>query len=269
MKHEAYPGTQAVLRAMSVLKAVANHGPEARLSDLAREVALNKTTVFRLLSALESAEMIERTPSGNAYRLGPELVRLSSQALDKSGLQAAARPALRALAAETSETITLEVLVGDEVLVLDEAVGSHVIGAMPSLGTRWPAHATSTGKVLLAGLTNAELDARLAGKLDECTPRTITDPAALRREIERVRVSGYSVANEELEPGYVAVAAPVRSVTGEVVAAISVGGLKSRFTGAAIAALAQRLPPVADEVSESLGWRAPGKRRQAAAGRRR
>ena len=84
MKQEAYPGTQAVLRAMRVLKAVADHGRESRLSDLAREVGLNKTTVFRLLSALESAEMVERTPSGHTYRLGPELVRLSSQALDKS-----------------------------------------------------------------------------------------------------------------------------------------------------------------------------------------
>ena len=92
---------------------------------------------------------------------------------------------------------------------------------------------------------------------------------ALRREIERVRTSGYSVANEELEPGYVAVGAPVRSVTGEIVAAISVGGLKSRFTSATIAAIAQRLPPLADAVSESLGWRAPGKRRQTAAGRKR
>ena len=72
---------------MSVLKAVADNGPESRLSDLAREVGLNKTTVFRLLSALESAEMIERTPSGTTYRLGPELVRLSRLALDQLGRQ--------------------------------------------------------------------------------------------------------------------------------------------------------------------------------------
>jgi DNA-binding IclR family transcriptional regulator len=65
---EAYPGTQAVQRAMSLLKAVAAGGPEPRLTELAREVGLNKTTTFRLLSALESAQMIERTPA-NAYRL--------------------------------------------------------------------------------------------------------------------------------------------------------------------------------------------------------
>jgi IclR family transcriptional regulator, acetate operon repressor len=269
MKQEAYPGTQAVLRAMRVLKAVADHGRESRLSDLAREVGLNKTTVFRLLSALESAEMVERTPSGHTYRLGPELVRLSSQALDKSGLQAAARPTLRALAAETRETITLEVLVGDEVLILDEATGGHVIGAMPSLGTRWPAHATSTGKVLLAGLSNAELETRLSGRLAPCTPRTITDSAALRREIERVRVNGYATAAEELEVGFVAVSAPIRSVSGEVVAAIGVGGPKSRLSSGTIGEIAGKLPAAADAVSESLGWRAPGRKRQVHVTRRR
>jgi len=268
MKQDAYPGTQAVLRAMSVLKAVAEHGREARLSDLAREVGLNKTTVFRLLSALESTEMVERTASGHAYRLGPELLRLSSRAFDKSGLQSAARPTLRALATETRETITLEVLVGDEVLILDETTGGHVIGAMPSLGTRWPAHATSTGKVLLAGLSNAELETRLLRRLASCTPRTITDSAALRREIDRVRANGYATAAEELEVGFVAVAAPIRSVDGDVVAAIGVGGPKGRFSSAIVGEIAEKLPPAADEVSERLGWRA-GRTRQVRATRRR
>jgi DNA-binding IclR family transcriptional regulator len=268
MKQDAYPGTQAVLRAMSVLKAVADHGRESRLSDLAREVGLNKTTVFRLLSALESTEMVERTPSGHAYRLGPEIVRLSSRALDKSGLQGAARPTLRALAAETRETITLEVLVGDEVLILDETTGGHVIGAMPSLGTRWPAHATSTGKVLLAGLSNAELETRLSRRLASCTPRTITDSTALRREIDRIRANGYATATEELEVGFVAVSAPIRSADGEVVAAISVGGPKSRLSGATIGEIAEKLPAAADAVSERLGWRADRKRQVRATRRR-
>jgi DNA-binding IclR family transcriptional regulator len=247
---------------MSLLKAVAAGGPEPRLTDLARKVRLNKSTVFRLLSALEGAQMVERTP-GNAYRLGPELLRLSSQshALDKAALQDAARPALRALAAETRETVTLEVLVGEEVLVLDEATGGHVVAAVRSLGERWPAHATSTGKVLLASLSDAELDARLRRRLTSYTPRTITDGAALRRELERVRAGGYATAVEELELGFVAIGAPVRAPSGEVVAAISVGGPKARFPAATVAAIAQKLPAAVDAVSARLGWRAPKKPR--------
>src|SRR5260370_39338086 len=125
MKHAPYPGTQAVLRAVSVLKAVADHGPESRLSDLARQVGLNKTTVFRLLSALESAEMIERTPSGSAYRLRPQPVGLSSQALGKAGIPGAARPPLRAPAAATRQAPTPGVLVGHESLLIAEATGGH------------------------------------------------------------------------------------------------------------------------------------------------
>src|SRR6185295_263791 len=236
---------------------------EPRLSDLAREVGLNKTTVFRLLTALENAEMIERTASGEAYRLGPELVRLASRVVDKSALRAAAGPTLHVLAGETRETVTLEVLVGSEILILDETTGGHVIGAMPSLGTRWPAHATSTGKVLLAALPEAELMARLNGPLKEFTPRTITDPAALRRELDRVRANGYAVASEELEPGYVAVGAPVRAAGGDVVAAVSVGGPKSRFLPATIATLGEDLPVFADSISERLGWHPPDRKRRA------
>src|SRR5438093_174230 len=189
MKPTPYRGTQAVQRAMRLLKAIASSSGarEPRLVDLASDLGLNKTTAFRLLSALESAELIERTPEGDAYRLGPELLRLGSQALGQSGLRAAGSAILHTLAQKTRETITLEVLVGEKVLILDEVVGSHVLAAMPSLGTRWPAHATSTGKVLLAHLPEAERWARLGRRLDGFTPRTIVDRAALARELSRVR----------------------------------------------------------------------------------
>src|SRR6185503_5585243 len=146
-----------------------------------------------------------------------------------------ARAELQALAYATRETATLEVLVGRDVLILDEAAGDHVVASMPSLGTRWPAHATSTGKVLLAHLPDAALDSLLETPLDAATPRTVTDPAALRRELARVRTRGWALASEELEAGFVAVGAPIRSnqiqcgSAGEVVAAISVGGPKSRL----------------------------------------
>lgn len=259
MKPDAqpYPGTQAVQRAIKLLKACAQLGPEPRLSELARAVELNKTTAFRLLSALESAGMIERTAARDSYRLGPELLRLAGQALGSRGLQTAGRPTLFSLAAATRETVTLEVLVGAEVLILDEAVGSHVIGAMPSVGTRWPAHTTSTGKVLLAWLPEEDLASRLPARLATPTARTVSGHGALSRELERVRARGFATSVEELEPGFVAVGAPVRSADGAVVAAVSVGGPRSRFGAGVVAEIARRLPAAADEISERLGWRRP------------
>jgi IclR family transcriptional regulator, acetate operon repressor len=257
MKQQAYPGTQAVQRAVKLLKACGEGGPGRRLSDLARAVDLNKTTAFRLLSALESAGLVERTADGDAYQIGAELTRLAGQALGSRALLAAGRPALQALAAATNETITLEVLIDAEVLIVDEVVGSHVIAAMPSLGTRWPAHATSTGKVLLAGLSDLELQRRTQPPLASFTPRTVVNAIALRRELLRARERGYATSVEELEPGFVAVGAPVRAAGGTVIAAISVGGPRSRFSPAVVARIARELPAAADSISERLGWRRP------------
>jgi IclR family acetate operon transcriptional repressor len=255
MKPTPYPGTQAVQRAMRLLRAVAAARADVGVVELARGAGLHKATAFRLLSALESAEMVQRGHSGDGYRLGPELLRLASQALGSDGLQAAAAPTLQALASETRETVTLEVLVGHEVLILDEVVGSHMIGAMPSRGTRWPAHATSTGKVLLAALPAGELADHLPSRLSSHTQRTVTEAAALRRELGRVRARGHAIALEELEPGFVAVGAPVHGADGAVVAAISVGGPRTRLAPARLQAIGLRLPAAAAAISERLGWR--------------
>jgi len=253
----AYPGTQAVLRAVALLKAFTQERPEPSLGELSRAVGLHKTTTYRLLSALESEGLVERTPARDGYRLGPAVLALGGLALGAGGLRAASRDELQVLAAETRETATLEVLVGGDVLILDETVGSHVIGAVPSVGTRWPAHATSTGKVLLAHLPEARLAALLAAPLPALTGKTLTQPPALRRELERARERGYAVAVEELEQGFVALAAPVRDAGGSVVAALSVGGPKARLNAVRVAAVARILPVSAARVSARLGFVAP------------
>jgi DNA-binding IclR family transcriptional regulator len=242
---------------VSLLKAFVEAGSEVGLTALSRRLGLNKTTAYRLLSALEGEGMVERGPGGEGYRLGPALVDLGTRALGADGLRAAARPALQALALATRETATLEVLREREVLILDEVVGSHVIGTLPSVGTRWPAHATSTGKVLLAHLEEPGLGAVLARPLARLTDRTITAPRALRRELSAVRARGWAATREELEPGFVAVAAPVRGIDGRVLGAISVGGPRGRLKPALLAEIAGRLPAAASGISARLGYRGP------------
>ena len=255
MKRRAYPGTQAVLRAISLLKAFTPTRPERGLAELAWLSGLNKTTVYRLLTALESEGMIQRGPENEAYRLGPELLALGSRALGAGDLRLASRAELRTLAQATRETATLEMLVDDDVLILDESMGGHVLGSMPSVGTRWPAHATSTGKVLLAHLPEQELDARLRRPRAALTAKTLTERSRLERELMRARKRGYATTTEELEPGFVAVAAPLRSATSAVVAAISVGGPRARLTPDRMADLARQLPAAAARISEQLGFR--------------
>lgn len=253
-----YPGTQAVRRAVELLKAFPPERPERRLADLALAVGLNRTTAYRLLSALQSEGMIER--DGPVYRLGPEIMALGARAAGTGHLRAAARLELVALAEETGETVTVEVLVGRgrDVLILDEATGRHLVGTVPSLGTRWPAHATSTGKVLLAHAPDEAIADFLSEPLDRLTPRTIVDPGAFRRELARVREKGHAVTWEEIELGFVAVSVPIRSASGEVVAALSVGGPKPRFPTDRVTELAARLPATAERISERLGFRPIG-----------
>lgn len=262
-RHEAYPGTQAVLRAVALLKAFTPERPERGLADLARSVGLNKTTAYRLLAALEGERMVERGRNGEAYRLGPELVALGGRAQGSNELREASRAVLASLAQETRETATLEVLVGGDTLILEEAMGSYVVGSIPSIGTRWPAHATSTGKTILAFLPEEERNRALPRVLPAITPRTLSDRGALDRDLARVRERGYALSQEELEPGFVALGAPVYSADGRVAAAISVGGPRVRLTPETVSAIARRLPGAAARVSERLGFHVPPRPRPA------
>jgi DNA-binding IclR family transcriptional regulator len=260
---QAYPGTQAVRRAVALLKAFTAGQPERGLADLSRSAGLNKTTTYRLLSALESEGLVERGADGECYRLGPEIVALGSRARGAGDVRAASREELLKLARSTRETVTLEILVGGDVLILDEHVGSHVVGTSLEVGTRWPAYATSTGKALLAHLSADERLAALPRSLTAFTPKTLTDRVALERELARVLARGCAVSAEELEPGFVAVGAPVWSSAG-VVAAISVGGPRARLTAARVNDLMRLVPAAAARISSRLGGapRLEGKRKE-------
>ena len=242
-------------RAIGLLKAFTPEQPRRRMIELSHALGLNKTTVYRLLTALESEGMVER--DGEVYRLGPELLALGARASGAADLRAAAREELEALAAEMRETATLEMLVGRHMLILDEVRGHHVLGTLPWAGTRWPVHATSTGKVLLAELPPDALEALLAEPLEAFTARTITDVAAFRRELARVRQRGYAVSAEELESGFVAVGAPVRSAGGRVAAALSLGGPKVRLTPRRVEVFAEALVEAAGRTSDRLGYKPP------------
>ncbi len=261
MPTQPYAGTQSVRRAIGLLKVFSDRRPEWGLTDLAREVGLNKTTAYRLLTALEADGMVARSQVTDAWRLGPEAITLGALALRSNDLMASARPELEALVRETGETASLEVLVGDEVVILDGVEGPSLLGASPEIGTRWPAHATSTGKVLLAaerlgiGKPPGGRRGRPSRRLRRLTPRTLTDSRRLDRELERVMERGWAAAIEELEVGYVAVGAPVRDHELRALAAISVGGPAARLTEDRIPGIARRVVRAADRISERLGGR--------------
>ncbi|HTH65208.1 MAG TPA: IclR family transcriptional regulator [Gemmatimonadales bacterium] len=251
-----YPGTQAVARAVSLLKAFSDARRGWRLTDLARAAHLHKATAHRLLAALEREGMVTRDPAGGEhYRLGPEAIALGARAARASDLRATVVPELETLAASSGETATLEVPAGGAMLILHEVPGGALLGAVPEVGTRWPLHATSTGKALLALMPGSQRRDLVGARLSRHTPRTIISSSALDRELDRIRRRGYAVAAEELERGYVAVGAAVQDSAGRPVAAISLGGPRVRFPATRIALLGRQVRTAAERISQALGYR--------------
>lgn len=242
-------GAQAVARALQLLDLFTDQRPTLSAADAAAAARLNRTTTYRLLSALEDVGLLARDPGDEHYRLGPGAIALGARAMRANPLQHAAQAELQALATQSGETATLEIPVGVEMLIAAEAVSAHLLGSAPSLGTRWPMHATSTGKAYLAALPDdartAWLDA--AGRLKAWTPRTLTGREALTRSLDQIRRAGYATVRDELERGFTACGAAVRDHRGLPVGALSLGGPSARLTttrlrtlGAAVAAAAQR-----------------------------
>jgi DNA-binding IclR family transcriptional regulator len=255
-------GALAVVRALRIVRAFTDDRPEWSLAELSRELSISKPTAFRLLSALEDGRLVARGRAGQ-YHLGPGAIELGARAQRTNTVVSAARPELEALTRVTGETSSVEVLAGAETLILDEVQGDHLIGTSPAMGTRWPAHATSTGKVLLAAAQAEhpgflrELVRTAGGRLQRLTPRTVCSTARLAAQLAQVSRQGYSTAVAELEEGYVAIGAPLRRSDGKVAAAISLGGPTTRFPAARIRALAEPVREAAARISQRLGWWPP------------
>jgi len=245
-------GTQAVIRAVGLLKTFSRERPEQTLTELSDAMGLTKTTAHRLLTALESEGLLERNPGTRAFRLGPAILVLGSQALVRNNLRAIVEPELRKLAARTKETATLEVPLEGSMLIVAEVMGSHLVTVTAELGTRWPMHATSTGKAFLAAFPEEQRRELLAPPLSKHTPSTIVDVEELERELGQVRKQGYATTNEELETGASAVGVVLRNSLGTPVGAISFGGPTSRFTPQRVKSLAQELVAVAARLAPAL-----------------
>lgn len=251
-------GVQSVDRAISVLEILAQRG-EAGVSEVAAEIDVHKSTAFRLLGALEARGLVEQSGDRGKYRLGFGIVRLAGAVTGRIDITQQSRQVCERLAQEIGETVNVAVLEAVYAINLYQVRGPGAVTAHNWVGQLTPLHATSSGKVLLAQLDPEERDRLLAeatagGGLEKLTPHTITSKARLGKDLTRARERGYAITLEEFEIGLNAMAAPVRSRDGEVVAAISASGPGYRFTEERMHELAPVLVAGADEVSHRLGY---------------
>ena len=248
---EAAPGVQSVDRALTILGILARLG-EAGVTEIAGELGVHKSTAFRLVATLESHGMVEQNEDRGKYRLGVGVLRLAGATTARLDVVQEARPIVRTLAADTGETVNVAVLSDRSVLYLDQVAGQSALQAHNWVGQHIPLHATSNGKVLLSGLSAAEVDQRLP-RLPAYTPTTVTSRARLRRELAEVREQGYAVAVDELELGLTAIAAPIHNAHGDVIASLSVSGPTFRLGQARVKEVVPVVVDAADEVSRRLG----------------
>jgi IclR family pca regulon transcriptional regulator len=218
---------QSLDRGLAVLRAFDAEHPRLGLSDVARATGLTRAAARRFLLTLVRLGYVR--VDGREFSLRPRVLELGWSYLSGLTLPEVAGPHLEALVARVRESSSVSVLDGDEIVYVARVPTKRIMTVLIAVGTRFPAHSTSMGRVLLAGLPHAELAAYLQrAEFTLHTDRTVTDPVELRAVVEHVRRQGYAVVDQELEAGLRSAAAPIRDADGRVVAAVNVSAHASR-----------------------------------------
>ncbi len=244
---------QSVDRAVAILYLLAERG-DAGVTEVAAALGVHKSTAFRLIAALEAGNLVEQDGERRKYHLGRGVLRLAGATAARLELPTESRPVCRQLAADLGEAVNVAILDGDEATNILQEYGTASITGRNWIGQRTPLHATASGKVLLAWMDAVARKEFLGTKLHRYTPASVTRPAALEAELERVREQGWAATTEEFELGLNAVAAPICGATGEVVGAVGVSGPSYRLTVESFPAVAARLVDGAGEISARLGF---------------
>jgi IclR family pca regulon transcriptional regulator len=220
---------QSLERGLAVIKAFGPDHRQLTLSDVARLTGLTRAAARRFLLTLVELGYVHC--DGREFSLRPRVLEHGYAFLSTLTLNDVAAPHMESLVAETRESSSIAVLDGDDIAYVVRVPTRRIMTVAIAVGTRFPAYATSMGRVLLADLEAADLDAYLARvRLEALTRRTITDPAVLRRVLADVANQGYSIVDQELEDGLRSVAVPIVDAGGRPTAAINVSVHASRST---------------------------------------
>ncbi|HVV09485.1 IclR family transcriptional regulator [Amycolatopsis sp.] len=253
--NEPTPGTEAAARVADVLLLFTDGPSTLGVSGIARELDLSKAVVHRILQSLATRGMVVLDRESRQYRLGPAATALGARAFRDSDLRSSALDLLHALRDETGETATLSALVPAGRIYLDQVEGTHEIKMTVELGRRFPLHAGSSGKSMLAHLPAETRRRILDGSLAALTADTVTDPEALDAALAEIRAVGFARSGGERQADAGSVAAPVFGMTGEVIGSISVCGPRYRITEEFVEKVAPRVVDTAERISRRMGYR--------------
>ncbi|AVC42950.1 IclR family transcriptional regulator [Achromobacter ruhlandii] len=210
------------LRALLVLDYLARAQHPPTLAQLAQRLDMPKSTLMRLLAAMQRAGFVAATPTENGFVPGPQATALALSTLHASAFTRACRAVLAQLVGKLGETCNLTAPDGDQVIYMERVETTEPLRLFFAVGSHVPMHCTASGKLFLASMSRLERGRVLARlPLTRNTPRTLTDPARLEDELERLATRGIGIDNEEFVRGMSAVAVPVRDAQDRVVAAVA------------------------------------------------
>jgi len=245
----------SVAAAVRVLKCFSEVEPEIGISSLAKRLSLAKSTVHRLAVTLTSEGLLEQSPETGRYRLGINLFVMGALVRRRLDVSNMAQPFLNVLREKTGETIHLAVMKDTDILYLYNLESRQAIRMKSYIGTIKPAFCTCEGRAIVAYGGTELINKVLNSPLSARTPETQTDPAQLIKMFAEIRTHGYAIDDEESEQGMRGIGAPLRDITGQVVAAIGIGGPSQRLTLKKLRGLAPELMSTADAISSQLGYR--------------
>lgn len=245
---------KSVSRALDIITLVSLKKGGLGVTEIAKQIDINKSSVYRILSTLVQYGYIEQDGDTGKYKLGYKFLEISSKLLESIDLRAEARPFLQELENETNEVIHLVVYDQGEVVYIEKLEGNETLRMHSKVGKRAPMHCTSVGKAILAHLPlNVVIDILDRKGMPVHTDKTITDKDEFLKELSQVRQNGYALDLEENEYGITCVAAPIFDHLGKVIAAVSISGPTMRMTEDRLKTLKTIMIRTGKEISARLG----------------
>ncbi len=241
-------------KGLRILMAFAPHNEKMAVVALSRKLGYHPSTTTRLLKVLKKHGFVEQDPETKEYYLGRSTLFLAQAVIESlnTALVSITRPFIDSLRDRIGETVGLEVWVGDTTILAYAAAGPQLIQVSTTLGARMPVHVTAGARAIMAHLPTEVVDNLLDGEFRRFTPKTITDPKAIKRKLQEIKRKGISLEQGELDVDVHIMAAPVFDHTKSPVAAVAIGGpayrMKTHMRGNTVSLLKE----TATSISERL-----------------
>ncbi len=245
----------SILRACNILKCFSGDKTYFKISDLAHQLHLDRSTIYRILLSLEKCGLVEKDRKTGEFSLGIAAFEIGNTYLRKTDLIRISKPIMTDLALKVQETVHLAVLSDTEIVYIDKVDSPRALGMMSKIGQRAPVHCTALGKVLLAFQTEDELSRIINEiRLKSCTRNTITSKGKLMEELEEVSKQGYALDRREHEEGVECIGAPIRDHLGDVIAALSISGPQQKINTPSEKRFTKEVRNAASQISSKLGY---------------